>query len=446
MNKFTLFPLLAFISLPLLALPEPNFPTPQAIEGNVRLWANVYGVWGKYEVAIFDREDPGIVYSVVALPQGEGMATSLRNEKLARAAVASVKEALKKFDDEAPRSERDLAGIERAVYQALVHLKGTNKYKRWDNVGMIPGLKERFAEGYKLSGAHSAHIEQRLAANNLPKELLGIIFVESLFFNRACSRAGACGLWQLLRGTAKENIFVNQLVDERFDPVLATEAAIDYLKGAYEKFSSWPLAITSYNYGRAGVQRAINSGDISNYSDLYTNYQGKRFGFAAKNYYAEFLAALQIYQNAHQLFPLVNKADPWDYEIFTLPHATFFNSLEEIKEMSGNLAQYNPALTASTRSGKEVLPNGFKLRIPAGSKAAVAHHLQKTPLGIRRKAEEIVRARHRANGRQSLFQIARQHDISHEYLQQLGYQSRPKKGTVVVLKSAGSNFSILPSL
>lgn len=424
---------------------ESGFPMPSAIDANVKLWANVYGRWGQYEAAIFDRDDLGIVYTVVVLPKNGDRVGGLRADQITSSASERVKTILKKFHHDPPKSDSGLAGLERDVFHSLEHVNAPEKYVRWESVGVIHGLKERFAEGYKLSGAHAAQIEERLAANDLPKELLGIVFVESMFFNRACSKAGACGLWQLLRGTARENIYVNKLVDERFDPVLATGAAINYLKGAYKKFNSWPLAITSYNYGRAGIQRALNTSNVSNFSELYTNYQGSRFKFAAKNYYAEFLAALQVYENAEQLFPEVSREKPWDYEVFTLPHAVFFDKIEGIPELKSNLALYNPALTADTKKGKEVLPEGFRLRIPSGFEGVLTRHLRAIPLADKRKAEQIVRARHRATGRQSLFQIAREHDISHSYLQGLGYHAKPARGTVVVLRSAGSKFSEIPA-
>jgi len=436
------------LSLCSLAFADISFPVPESIRGNVNFWTKVYGQWSKEEAAVFDREDLNTVYTVVSLPKSAAASFGVSQIAAVKAAMQEVKTILMKFDKEPPISDKNLVGLEKSVFHALELNNSPNKYARWENIGVMQGLKERFAEGYRLSGMHSAQMERQLMENNLPKELLGVVFVESLFYNHARSKAGAGGLWQLLRGTAKENIFVNGLVDERFDPVLATRAAIVYLKGAYQRFGSWPLAITSYNYGRAGIQRAINSGTVTNFDDLYTTFQGKRFGFAAKNYYAEFLAALEVYQNANSYFPEINKANPWSYDIYTLPHPVFFSSLQKVPGLKDYLMAFNPALTPEARKGKEVLPEGFKLRIPSGTQHLLTKRLKSLSQAERRRAEQKVRARHHANGRQNIFQIAKQHDISREFLaQRMGYalQKRPSRGTVIVLRSAGGEFSKLPT-
>src|SRR5208337_2347129 len=70
----------------------------------------------------------------------------------------------------------------------------------------------------------------------------------------------------------------------------------------YDTLGDWPLAITAYNYGTGGVARAagIYGGD---YCQMVQHYQGPHFGFAVKNYYAEFLAAMQVHRYEDKYFP-----------------------------------------------------------------------------------------------------------------------------------------------
>ena len=90
--------------------------------------------------------------------------------------------------------------------------------------------------------------------------------------------------------------------DDRLNPTRETEAAAKLLRSNYDTLGDWPLAITAYNYGTGGVARAagIYGGD---YSEMVQHYQGPRFGFAVKNYYAEFLAALQVHRDEEKYFP-----------------------------------------------------------------------------------------------------------------------------------------------
>jgi membrane-bound lytic murein transglycosylase D len=90
--------------------------------------------------------------------------------------------------------------------------------------------------------------------------------------------------------------------DDRLNPDRETVAAAKLLRSNYDTLGDWPLAITAYNYGTGGVARAagIYGGD---YSEMVQHYQGPHFGFAVKNYYAEFLAAMQVHRYEDKYFP-----------------------------------------------------------------------------------------------------------------------------------------------
>ena len=90
--------------------------------------------------------------------------------------------------------------------------------------------------------------------------------------------------------------------DDRFNPFRSTEAAAKLLRSNYDQLGDWALAITAYNYGTGGISRAADlyEGD---YSTMIERYQGPHFGFAVKNYYAEFLAAMDVYENEETYFP-----------------------------------------------------------------------------------------------------------------------------------------------
>jgi len=122
-------------------------------------------------------------------------------------------------------------------------------------------------------------IDSILAAENVPLDFKYLAVIESGLQN-VSSPAGAKGVWQFMRSTAKEfDLEVNANVDERFNLVLATQAAARYLKQARDEFGSWTLAAASYNAGRAGIRRELTRQGVSNYYNLLLNEETSRYVF-----------------------------------------------------------------------------------------------------------------------------------------------------------------------
>lgn len=108
--------------------------------------------------------------------------------------------------------------------------------------------------------------EQTLDRKKLPTELKYLPIVESALNPTAVSRAGATGLWQLMFSTAKMlGCDANSCIDERRDPVKATEAATDYLKQLYNMYGDWQLALAAYNSGPGNVNKAIARAGVKNF-------------------------------------------------------------------------------------------------------------------------------------------------------------------------------------
>ena len=115
-------------------------------------------------------------------------------------------------------------------------------------------------------------IEQELDKNGLPLELKIVPVIESALNPTAVSRRGAVGLWQFMLQTGRQyGLEVNSMVDNRCDPILATEAACKYLKDLYDIYHDWTLVLASYNYGPGNVNRAIQrtGGDAKTFWDIY---------------------------------------------------------------------------------------------------------------------------------------------------------------------------------
>ena len=109
-----------------------------------------------------------------------------------------------------------------------------------------------------LSLYYNPIFEQALEEQGLPLELKYLPMIESSLDPNAVSKHGAAGLWQFMLATAKGlGMEVNSLVDERRDPYLSSEMAASYLKGLYDSYGDWTLAIAAYNCGPGTLNKAI---------------------------------------------------------------------------------------------------------------------------------------------------------------------------------------------
>ena len=164
------------------------------------------------------------------------------------------------------------------------------------------GQADRFKEGLIRSSSWEAHIAETFANQGLPPELAVLPHVESSFNAAAYSKVGAAGLWQFMRSTGRRYMRVDDAVDERLDPYRSTEAAAQLLAYNYRVLGSWPLALTAYNHGAAGMRRAKETVGTDDFVKINRTYNSRTFGFASRNFFPSFLAALTIDENPEKYF------------------------------------------------------------------------------------------------------------------------------------------------
>ena len=157
--------------------------------------------------------------------------------------------------------------------------------------------------------------EEHLAKYNIPLELKYLAIVESALNPKAKSRVGASGLWQFMYPTGKQyNLEVNSYVDERHDPLKATEAACQYLSHLYEIFGDWSMVLASYNAGPGNVSKAIRrSGGSQNYWNIR-----KFLPRETANYVPAFLATMYVYEFKKEHGILPKKATMTYFETDTI--------------------------------------------------------------------------------------------------------------------------------
>ncbi len=146
-------------------------------------------------------------------------------------------------------------------------------------------------------------IETEIDRLEIPHELKYLPIIESAMNPKAKSRMGAKGLWQFMFFTAKQyGLKSNNYIDERFDPIKSTRAALSYLKDLYNMFNSWELAIAAYNCGPGNVNKAIKrSGGKTDFWQIYPwlprETRGYLPGFIAANY-------IMTYYEDHGICPM----------------------------------------------------------------------------------------------------------------------------------------------
>lgn len=166
----------------------------------------------------------------------------------------------------------------------------------------LKNRKSSFERLMAISEYYFPMFEEHLSKYDVPLEIKYLAIVESALNPKARSRVGATGLWQFMYPTGKQfNLEVTSYVDERYDPLQATEAACQYLSSLYKIFGDWSLVLASYNAGPGNVSKAIRrSGGSQNYWNIRRNLPRE-----TANYVPAFLATLYIYefQKEHGLHP-----------------------------------------------------------------------------------------------------------------------------------------------
>jgi len=364
-RAFLLSCVVALVAMPASAY---TFPTPKGFDNRVAFWKNVYAVWSVNQIAFHDDQDFDIVYRVVKVPaRGKTVKGKTRKQAI-KAAKEELVAALDRLDKKKPTSAKGLSGVDKDVFLALKNVKRKDKYKRKNHIRLQNGLRERFRHGWTQAGAFEGQVRAYLKKAGHPEDLVALAYVESLMTLKVRSHAGAQGIWQFMPATGREYMQINEVLDERNDPILATIAAGKYLNTALKKVGPWPVAITSYNYGRAGVRRLIKQAKSNDLAVILKKAKAKRFGFAGRNYYASFLAVTQVLKNPQAYFPGAKQIAPWSYDVVRLPKAVKATALTKKGAVNkADLKRLNPALRYDARRGKLTLPAGIPLRIPKGT-------------------------------------------------------------------------------
>ena len=356
-----------------------SFQIPDKMRGRVQFWIDIFSRYGEHQAVIHHRMKPEIVFDVLDFQDKGGRWSEKRLSRYRKSKeekrFTEIRRAVRSLSEgRAPRSPFE-AHIQK---QMQILGPGTKKYRDLLNNDWIRsqrGIRERYREAVERSGRYLHIIERTFVLEyGLPIELTRLPFVESSFDYKAYSSVGAAGIWQFMPATARTyDLKVSRVVDERRDVTAATKAAARYLSDAYRKLGTWPLALTSYNHGVHGVLRKVKKLGTKDISSVVERIHDQPFGFASQNFYPEFLAALEIYENPTAYFPGVQIQPANELYRRRLTRAISASELTRRLGISQNeLQEVNYALHSHVWKGRYSVPAGYTLNVPVKFKNQLA--------------------------------------------------------------------------
>ncbi len=388
------------------------FQYPDGLRPQVEFWKKIFTEYTTGQAIIHDRRHVEIVYSVIDLTKNQRYSGKARR-KVIRSAINKYKRIVRKLKSTNPADLSALNEEEKAVFRMISEVPGDYSFDRAiRNFRSQSGMKDSFLIAMGNSSRYLKDMEQIFVQYGLPVELILIPFVESSFNVNAYSTAGAAGIWQLTRPTGKAYLKINEYVDERRDPLKSTEAAAKLLTSYYNQLESWPLAITAYNHGAYGMKNAARQTKSRNIETIITKYKSRSFGFSSRNFYAEFLAILEVTENYRQYLGEIEFALPDEYDEFILKDYVKIETLLDYCSLDRKvIARLNPELNESVLESRRFLPKHYPLRIPAGMRGQLAHEYSLIAAAEKRSTIDVTKL-HRVKFGQNLSTIAKLYNSS----------------------------------
>jgi membrane-bound lytic murein transglycosylase D len=350
-----------------------TFKVPPRLRERVEFWKKIFTEYTSDQIVLHDSVFPHIIYEVVDVSQftkDPRLSERARHRKISR----FLKPIRKRVADNLiflHKNQADPLKIPLELFPLFRKFEAQTDREKFElaseRVRGQLGQRDRLVRGLFFGGRYFSKMMEIFEKKKMPKELTRLPLVESSFNLAARSKVGASGVWQFMRSTGKLYLHIDKAVDERNDPITASWAAAELLASNYKKLNSWPLAITAYNHGPEGMARAVAQVASDSLADIIDRYESRTFGFASSNFYAEFLAVLEVEREYRTHFGKLLVDTPISYEEFPLADNVEFSEVADACGMKPEeLALFNPALTDWVVSGPGFVPQGFRMKVPPG--------------------------------------------------------------------------------
>jgi len=397
------------------AIAASSFDRPAELEPDIEFWRQVFSKIDSQQAFLHDSRHLNVVYETVRIPPG---ATAKDRRRIADKVRDRYRTTLQLL----ATGQRDNLDAEQLRVLRLWP-DGTSNAELKEAATRIrfqQGLADNFRAGLTRSGAWLPYIKEQLREHGVPLGLAALPHVESSFNPVARSHVGAAGLWQFTRPTGRRFMQIDHVVDERRDPFRSSESAAKLLAHNYSVLESWPLAITAYNHGVAGMRRAVKKLGTEDIGQINREYDGRTFGFASRNFYVAFLAALDVEREADKYFGVVERDVPRADVVVEMPR---YVPVRAVATAAGvgikDLKQYNPALLQPVWDGTKHVPRGRFVRIPAALMGLSAGEIVAAIPPAQRFVSQTPDQFHKVRGGESLSVIAQRYGVSQRELMAL---------------------------
>ena len=365
-----------------------NDPLPEssALNTRVKFWERIFLQYPSTTVIVHDVDNLDRIIDIIdfkLLSEQRGLKLPNRDlrDRQSLLFLKRYNQALGRFAKHGKTAET-FGPMEKRIFDVY----GRNRqsladlYKGRVKIRIQGGLRDEFEIAIKRAEPFLPYMEEIFRAYKIPTDLTRLAFVESMFNINARSKVGASGIWQFMPKTAKKFMYVNSFIDERNSPLKSTKAAAQLLAINFQDLESWPVAVTAYNHGTGGMLKAIKKTGSRDIATIIEHYESPSFGFASKNFYAEFLAA-------RKAFPQLLKESKKDLplpkvqlEVITLDQNLSVADLLKAAPMDKKiLGEYNKCLLprAFDTYVNKKLPPYFQIFVPKDMADGVYATLQK---------------------------------------------------------------------
>ena len=351
---------------------DPNFPHLPILRPQVEFWTKVFSEYSENQSVVHSIDDVRKVYVVLDFTQQaqtfDAVQLSLLKGREESRAKQQIDDLLKRVDALQATPEK-MDADEHRVYMMYADSRDPQRFR--EAIGSFRvqrGLRERTAHALQVAGRYLPQMEQIFASYGLPTKLTRLPLVESSFNLQAYSKVGAAGLWQFMPSSARIYMRLDEIADDRRDPWFSTDAAARHLRDDYAALQSWPLAVTAYNHGRGGVARGLAKVNGTGLEDLIQRYDGDSFGFASRNFYAEFLAASDVEHDWRKHFGDLQRDAPTQFETVETRDYIPYGTLQRLSNADATTFRtLNPAYNDEVMDGRLYVPPGHLIRVPAGT-------------------------------------------------------------------------------
>lgn len=358
-----------------------NFTVPDELARRFNFWRRVYGLWAKDQYVLHSSEYPEVILEIIdasKIYKSDFLGREAQAEHfvagIGALRRASYRDQLMQLHRQRKKDVKTLSPSLQRIAALFDHIQDPMKYATAARTLRFQrGQRDFIANGLTVGPKYLPAIEAVFEEQGVPKELSRLAYIESSFNLLALSKVGASGVYQIMPDTGRQYLRMIPGIDERNEPVKAAKAAARLLKLNHDILGSWPLAVTAYNHGVGGLQRAVRKTGSNDLGYMVQHYSNPQFQFASKNFFCGFVAILATLQESEKLFPDVAIATPIKFQTVKILKAqTLATAAKTNGATFDDLLALNRDIQRSYAKTGGMLPRGYILKVPPAPPAELA--------------------------------------------------------------------------